>query len=330
MTTRLIARMMVCSVLTAGSAVSAEAGATPPPSEAIRVQVTELYKKGNELVDQGKLVEAEASYREAWNLLPTYDVATNLGAVLLDLRRPSEAAELLRYGAKNYPAGGKAERRREIEDRFAKAREQVGTVRIEIRSPRTVDAKAMRITIDGRPVAAFDPAGDVYVDPGRRTIEVTHEEYLPAQYVLEAAKGSTQKVTLTLVPRSGTALGTSGAPGWPIYVGTGTSAVLVGVGVALTIAAGRQASDADTQRDELRSAGTSCPDGCEALRSSYETADQSHNAAAGLYVAGGVIALTTVAYALLAPGEKEAGRAFVRPIPTITATFQGFSIAGSF
>ena len=330
MTTRFIARMVVCSLLTAGSALSVEAGAAPPPSESVRVRVTELYKKGNELVDQGKLVEAEASYREAWNLLPTYDVATNLGAVLLDLHRPSEAAELLRYGAKNYPAGGKAERRREIEARFAKAREQVGTVRIEIRSPRTLDTKVMRVTIDGRLVATFDPAEDVYVEPGRRTIEVTHDEHLPAQQVIEAAKGSTQKVALTLVPRSGAALSTSGAPVWPIYVGAGTSAVLVGVGVAMTIVAGGQTSDADTQRDELRNAGTSCLNGCEALRSSYETADQSDNAAAGLYVAGGVVALTTVAYALLAPGEKEAGRAFVRPIPTITATFQGFSIAGSF
>lgn len=277
----------------------------------------ELFRAGNEKFDAGDLGEAERLYEEAWALQKSFDLAANLGAVKLELGKAVEGAEYLSFAMASFPAGGDADKRSALAKRLEQAAGQVGAIRI------AVEPADARILIDGQPRSPSPYRQRIFLEPGQHELRVEKEGYrpltrglpmsigqeLPLKVELEVAEDDASVPPPELPPDQGDAAAAGGAPVWPVFVGAGVSAALLGIGVGFTVAGASSASDADSQRDALSADNVSCPGGCTELRDAYADADGLYNTGVAFFVAGGATALATVAYALLRPtgGAAEMG-----------------------
>lgn len=285
----------------------------------------ELYGKGNKLYDEGKLAEAEAAYQAAWDVRKSFDLAGNLGDVELQLGQYRDAAEHFSYALKEFPAGGKPAVREALVKRFEDARKQVGSVKIG------TSVGGAKIVVDGRDVGQAPLPEAVFVDPGTRVIEAKLEGYDAALATVNVEKGSSQEVSLMLVPKAGgVGKGKSIAV---IAVGAGLGAAALGTGIGLMVAAGSKSSAAADERKKL-SPGD-CPDTggakaptCKTLKDLLTTKDTFQNVAVGAFIAGGVLAVGTVVYALL-PAKKST-TVGVQVMPAVTPSFAGVSAVGRF
>jgi hypothetical protein len=288
----------------------------------------ELYGKGNKLYDEGKLAEAEAAYQAAWDLRKSFDLAGNLGDVELKLGQYRDAAEHFSYALKEFPAGGKPAVREELVRRFEEARKQVGSVKIG------TSVGGAKIVVDGRDVGQAPLPEAVFVDPGTRVIEAKLEGYDDALATVNVEKGSSQEVSLMLVPKAGgVGKGKSIAV---IAVGAGLGAAALGTGIGLMVAAGSKKTEAITLRDSFK-IDAPCNKGnpqyvgdkaCGDLLDKLKTKDTFQNVAVGAFVVGGVLAVGTVVYALL-PAKKST-TVGVQVLPAVSPSFAGVSAAGHF
>lgn len=279
-------------------------------------KAAELYRQANKLYDEKKLASAEALYREAWDLQKSYDIASNLGAVELDLGKPAAAAEMLSFALTQFPARGKPAERAALEARLARAKGLVCTLRI------TTNAAGAEIFVDGRRAGMAPLADDVFVDPGARTIEVKQKGHRDAKKTIAATPGARLEVALTLEAAPGAPVA-SAAPRAPAAlpppapqkrsvipaIAMGAAGVVaMGVGGALIGVAEASRSQAITKRDELKAAGVSCATpsaGCAELHDLTGRADASGNAGIGVMISGGALAAAGVAY-FLWPGARPA------------------------
>src|SRR5262249_55427610 len=147
----------------------------------------------NAAFEQRKWAEAAAAYQGAWKLARTFDVAANLGEVVLHLGRPREAAKYLAFSLRAAPPSAKAAQRERTRHFLDEARQQVGAIRLRTN---VADARA---TIDGALVEPEDLPFELFLDPGAHTIEAQREGYGPARTTIQVGAGSTQDVSLMLV-----------------------------------------------------------------------------------------------------------------------------------
>jgi len=302
-----------------------------------RARSAELYEKGNALFDEQKYSEAEAAYQAAWDLRKSFDLAGNLGEVEMQLEQYRDAAEHFSYALREFPAGGKPEVREALTKRFEEARAQVGAVKI------TTNVGGAKIVVDGRDVGQAPLPDVVFVDPGTRVIEARLAGHDDVLRTVQVEKGSSQDVSLMLVPKVGGGGGIIGGGGGGakkslpvIVVGAGLAAVGIGTGIGLIVAAGSQNADALKLRDSMPEAvcNTAHPQHgtytttCGQLKDQLRKTDTFYNVGAGVLVAGGVIAAGTVVYALWP--QKKSTQMGLEVLPTVAPTFAGFSASGRF
>src|SRR5262249_47545609 len=137
--------------------------------------------------------EARDLYDKAWRLKKTHDIAANLAYVELKLGRFRDAAEHLAFAVKSWPPTGKADKRAYAVADLQNAKREVGTLTIHVTVPRT------DVLVDGKLVGQAPIDDDVFVEPGSHTVEAKHAGYSDAKQIVQAAKGSAQTVTLTMV-----------------------------------------------------------------------------------------------------------------------------------
>jgi len=274
---------------TAQGAPAASNGATPDAADA-------LFAQGNEAFDRGALDEAYGLYQKAWGLKRTYDIAGNLGQVELKLGRFRDAAEHLDFTLRLFPPTGKAAPREAIRRAFEAARKEVAALSIR------VSAQGAAVAIDGKAIGLSPFEVPVFVEPGKRTLEASLEAHLATRIVIEVEKGESRDVALSLVPKNQPPPPPRNIP--LMLTGFGLGLAAAGTGVGLMIASSSKGSQADGLLQQLVAADPdgACPCGSDADRKKLKGMRQDHdlffNAATGMFVAAGVLALGTTLYAL--------------------------------
>ena len=199
----------------------------------------QLYRKGNTAYDAEKWQDAYDTFGAAWALKKSFDIAGNLGDVELVLGKPRDAAEHLSYSLRHAPASMKAEVRDRTKQLLTEARAQVGTVVVR------VNVNDAEIFVDGRLVGRSPLPGELFVDPGDRTLEAKFAGHPTSRQVVHAAKGIEVQAALFVESNGTTGSGMSGVgtPGIAAAgaAGKGSDAGTGGSGVPANGAQGGQA-----------------------------------------------------------------------------------------
>lgn len=324
-----LSSLCLCALLSGSAPALAGDGAATDKQRSEKA--AELYKQANKLYDDRMLAPAEALYRRAWELQKTYGIASNLGALELDLGKPAAAAEMLRYALQQFPAKGKPETRAALEARLEKAKKLACTLRVKVMSP------GAEIFVDGKSAGTAPLAEDLFVEPGSHTIVAKQKERLDAQQVVAAVAGATQDVTLTLAPAPPKPVVAAPPAKLPIpgIVMAVTGAVGLGVGGAFIGLAEANRADAQRQHDKLVLANVSCSAGssdCTSLHTSTARADTFGNTGIGLLIGGGALAAAGVAYILWPNSQPSAKKQDTAVHATFGAspTGGGVTLVGTF
>ena len=315
---------------------AALAGDAPASDKARAEKATELYKQANKLYDEGKLESAEGVYKQAWALQKTYGIASNLGALALDLNKPATAAEMLRYALAQFPAKGKPETREALEARFEKAKKLACAVRVKVEA-------GAEVLVDGRSVGTAPLADEVFVEAGSHAFEARMRDRKDGKTTLVAVAGSRSEVSLSLAPlpkiqAPPAASSSSGlASKWPLpgLVMGAAGVVAMGVGGAFVGMAEKNHTDATALRDRLAAGRVSCatasPD-CTALHNLTSQADTFGNTGIGLLIGGGVTAAAGVAYVLWPASRPDPKKKDTKVAASFGASPDGaaVTVSGSF
>ena len=183
--------LLACSP--AAPALAQPTPAAPAPNRPAPAKNAEqLYREGMDFVAKQKWAEAEARFREAFAMSPTYDTAANLGHTQQKLGKIREAAEHLSFALRHWPVAGKREPRELTEKTLGELRPQLGTLAIEVSVPGAL------VVVSGREVGRAPIAYEVFVDPGAVTVEAKLDGYQVAQQAITAEKGKRYEVKLAM------------------------------------------------------------------------------------------------------------------------------------
>lgn len=291
-----------------------------PADKASSERADALFRQGNALAKKDKWSEAEPLFREAWSLKHSYDIGGNLGIAEASLGKWRDAAEHLSFALDTFPANGKPEHRKLLEEKFKAARAQVAALTIK------VDVEGATVSIDGVDIDPTLRRGVVFVDPGIRAVDAKLTGYSPARDVVRATAGATLEVSLKLQapsapPQPPKATPVRDAPvekgsavpgiGWIAATGA-AAAVGLGVGIGLTVAANGKSSEADQIGKGL--GPSACAGGgaqstkCVSLHDALTAQGTMTSGAIAGFVIGGALAATTAGLGIwrgFAGGEKK-------------------------
>ncbi len=291
--------LTLCGLLVVGPAFAQTPASAPSPAaeQAVSKRADALHVRGLKLMAQGQAEPARALLLEAYGLKQAYDIAGNLGAIELEMKKYRAAAEHLAQSLRNYPTTGNAGARTDTERRLEQARAEVATVRV------TVNVKGATVTVDDAPIGEAPLPHELYVAPGRRLFKASHAGYAPVQVSRALAKGERTEVVLEL---TATAVSQPSRgqppPVWPALLGGGVSVASLLVGIVFGAGLGpSQEDDADALRAELRATGGGCPGAprCADVATAYADAQLSHNLSTGLVVGGAALGVATLVYAVV-------------------------------
>jgi PEGA domain len=305
--------------------------AAPPRAEVVS-RADALYKEGVRLYSEKKWTEAEAAFRSAWEINPTFDVAYNLGSAEYQLGQYRDATEHLSLAVHNWPLlTATSGLRQTAQQRLDDSRARVGALTVKI------NVEHAEVLVDGKAVGRSPLAREVFVDPGTHVVEATLAGYKPARTQVDAPKGSSQDVALALVPvpapPPGGQTSDAGGPRKPVII---TGAALGGAGVILgAVFAGlsdAKASDVNAKHDAIVNMGAAAACGaapsaaCQALLSAKQSQATFANASAWSFIAGGAVGAATVIYAVAAP--RAAKNSGMRVVPLVAADGAGVALRG--
>lgn len=315
---------LLLTVLAAG----AEAQPAPPDATAGKVsdKADELFARANDAFDQERFDEAYALYQQAWALKQTYDISGNLGQVELKLGKFRDAAEHLEFTLRLFPPTGKSEPREAIRRAFQAAQRQVATLHIK------VNVSGAAVSIDGKSIGRSPFAVPVFVDPGKRILEASLEAHLPTRITIDVVKNEQRDVAVSLVPKAQPPPPPRNVP--LLLTGFGLSLAAAGTGIGLMIASSDKASEANLKLDTILQSSTgACPCGSDAARAELKALRQDHdvlfNAAVGMFVSAGVLAIGTTTYALTPSFQRPQTKA-ARLLPVISDRGAGALVVGTF
>jgi hypothetical protein len=325
-------------VLGAAQLVPAAALAQTPAADTARA--TELFKNGKAAFAKGDLPEAERLFAEAWGLRKSSDIAANLAQSELEQQKFRLAAEHFSWALANLLPSASDAQRRAVEQGLAKARAEVGALRLEIQ-PEGSD-----VLVADQPLGRAPIPGAVFVDPGEVILSVRHEGYVSLSKRVMVAKGTEQAVSIELplkeepLPPAAPPPPTEAQPSpvepsdrssrkslVPAIVATGFAVVGGAVGLGFTLSANSEEKEADELSSGLGPSacapnGGGSPSDCAELKDKRESVQTSRNVAIGAFVVGGVAALAAGYFywdALSHRPEQSARRA--KPLSALRPSF---------
>ncbi|KYG01025.1 hypothetical protein BE20_53985 [Sorangium cellulosum] len=223
----------------------------------------------------GRFADAADAYRAALEehrdpalpLAKRAEVLGELGLCELALGAHRDAAEHLHVSLQHRSLLS-VEQQRRFEAAQKQAEREVGTLFLAV-SPRDAE-----VLLDGKSLGASRPTHVVFVEPGPHTIRARLAGYADATAALQAARGSSSSVTLTLPARTSSpapspevsgaparAPAPAEAPGAPANtlrrIALGTAAAGVVLGVGFWVAAGVLDGVVDERAASLRARGGS-------------------------------------------------------------------------
>jgi hypothetical protein len=271
-------------------------------------------------MEAGDCAAAEPHFEKALSLHPHNQIAGNLGACELELKKYHEAAVHLQMALDALAAeNAAAEKQTALKDMFERTRLHVGHLSVAlggyVRAPSTV-------RVDGVPIAGTN----VFVTPGQHVVDASGPGGRSAAVTVTVEAGDSLTVALTLArdqesgPVDAPAEGVDdGGVSWPLIgalVSYGVALAATGVGVGTFIAGGSAQGDADARRDEIRAAGGTCAGDCPELTDMYGSADTLYNTSVATFAVGGVAALlgTALLTVALVSDDTESARVTLSPL----------------
>ncbi len=201
-------------------------------------QVLALMKKALAAESAGHLSEAEALDKQAFDMKPTFDVATNLGIVEVEQGEWRAGCQHLSYATARFPVVLKKDIRENAMKRLAEASEHVARVHLN------VAAAGATVTLDGTALGTSPITDVVCLDPGHHEFRSTRDGYEDASLPFEAGHGG-PPVELTIELRGKNGDGgpkppiqhppPPTKPIWPYAVTGAAAAVGLGVGVGFLV-----------------------------------------------------------------------------------------------
>lgn len=309
--------MRAIAVLAAAFSVtlSADSRGADPGKEA-----EEHYLRGKVLLKTGDVKGAYLEYKASWNLKQSYDIAANLGNLELEQGMPRDAAEHLAFALRTVAVTVPEDRIEAMRGLFNRARRLVGSATVK------VNIAGAEILVDGQTVGRSPLAGEIFLDPGKRTIQARLSPYVPAQRVIEVARASVEPVELVLVLPAATAVPTATTTPpppppksmVPVGIGVAAAAAALGVGIVGVVLSASKSGEAGRLQDELtpldlkanQGNHSICSSGsrkqCDDLESALIAKGSFRNMAIAGFATAGVTALATAAWVLLIPGPHAA------------------------
>jgi tetratricopeptide (TPR) repeat protein len=356
----LISIPLIGLAVSLGAIPVARAQPVPAPSSDSNDKADAYFRQGNDLYRLKKYAEAEVAFEEALRLKKVHDIAANLGYAEMEQGKLGEAAEHLDFAVRTWPPTGKQDKRQWAVERLATVKKEVTTLTIQ------VGVIGAEVLVDGKVIGTSPLAGAVFVVPGGRTLEAKSRGYADARLVITAAKGAEQTVTLALVATpeateakpvappigSPTAVGSGATTGsaavppgapppppparpmWPVALGAGAAAVLLGGGIAFTVVSNGHRADSRDSQQALDAAGRYCgagadPTACSALADSLSQTETFRGLAVAGFVGAGVLAAATASYALW-PAAQPRAASGLRVSPVVAPRAAGLTIGGDF
>lgn len=311
----------------------APAGKVPPVAPAkpdLTDHADDLFKQAGAAIDVGRLADAERMLREAWSLKQTHDIAGNLGLVLVKLGKLGEGVQHITWALRHMPPSESDNARRALQEELARARPQLGALRIR------VNVAGAEVAVNGRRAGAAPIADEVFAEPGRVTVVASREGYVAATQTVTVLKGGdAREVVLTLVPAGGPAQRRSAVPG-VVLASVAGAALIAGAGI---FAAGHaKGSHAGELHAAILAAGHACAQGfrnydsrCGDVQSAASTANTFQKAGAGLMIVAGAAAAGTVVYFLLPQPKASADkRSGLQLGPMMAPSTGGLVFSGKF
>lgn len=230
---------------------------TPPsqPAQSPQQAARRAYDEGSAHFQAGRVAEALASFRRAYELSPHPVVLIPIIECHIRLDQVPEAIEAIERYLRDSPAN--APNRAALETRLTELRRRPARVRV-ISSPTSA-----RITLDGRDTSLRTPA-DLEVTTGRHIISLSMDGYVNASREIDATPGSqrSEEINLSRQPAgadnsapTGPATGPTTDPpsrgpsaGFWITVAAGSAALTAGT--VFGILALMDANSYDQQPDE--------------------------------------------------------------------------------
>lgn len=342
-----IALLMTVATIVSSSA-QAQTAPTAPATTQETTRSDTLFEEGRAALKQQKWDVAEAKFKAAFALNPSYDVATNLGQTQYRLGKYREAAEHLAFALRSWPLSAKLDQRETASKRLAELQKMLARVTV------TVSVAGAAVLVDEKEVGRAPLASELYVDPGARVIEAKLAGFEDAKQSIEAAKGAEQSVSLTLAPippqpsaPTGGPTGPKGGPNdneerdkrgslRPIVIGgLAATGVAVVLGVTFTIVANQRATDAESQRNAFLQDGVNKPcatpplsSRCAEFESTLSSQQTFTNAAIASFVLGGALGAGTAIYALVTPTSTPKPKPDVKVAPAVSTNGGGLVVAG--
>jgi hypothetical protein len=153
----------------------------------------EWMKAGTAAYESGDLEGARRAFEQAWRAKRHFAVAFNLAEVELKLGRFAEAADHLKYGLANLPAGRDSDRATAVQQ-LAQSRQHLGHVLLTA----IVDGAA--VTVDGVESGTTPLADGLDLTPGTHSLLASRSGYRSAQASVTLGAGESREVSLELTP----------------------------------------------------------------------------------------------------------------------------------
>jgi hypothetical protein len=314
---------VLCGVVLAGAlAVVAPstraAEGDPPADDRARTLATDLFDRGNALMERGRCeaspvgdadacAQAADAFQRAWDLYPEgLGALRNLAYVEKSLRRVASAARHFRELARRAPLDARPARqlwadfaRKELEELEPRVPHLL--LRIALAPPRAT------ATLDGTELPRGSWGAPLDLDPGTHAVRFEGPELVPFEQIVPLAEGESRTLDVTLVPRADT---TRSLPSQRTLslVTTGIGAGLVVVGLGFGTAAILERHDACGAR------------GCDPV--AYENGRSHARTSTIVTGLGAAVAVGGLTWFLLLPKEAPTARA------TVVAPWASFDGAG--
>ncbi len=306
--------IVVALALTRSSLAHADASSSASSSKAMQ-----LYEAGQEAAAKEDWERARTFFASAFRLTPHYQIAANLARTEYKLGKMRDATEHFAFCINHAPLDLPEADYHLIKKIFVSARAHVGTLSFSSLSVGT------EVLVDGVLVGKAPLEGEIFVEPGKRGIELRRPGYATARSEKMVAAGERVTIDMPLVPtgeeqpvapspassRAG-ALAKKDPPEQAgpqtsvIALGAASSAVALGLGIGFAWWADELWDMQCTQElkycekdvEYIRRKGKSRRWEPENERASFA------GLSVGSFIAAGALGLATAGYAIFAPRKK--------------------------
>ncbi len=312
------AAALLASACVLGLASARAGDGEPPADERAHSLATDLFDRGNALMQTGRCDEAPVgdaatcaqacdAFRRAWELYPDgLGALRNLAYVEKSLRRVASAARHFRELARRAPLDPRPAR--QLWADFARKELDELEPRVPHLLLRAATAPARTTaTLDGAELPRGSWGAPLDVDPGTHAVRFEGPDLVPFEQSVPLAEGESRTLDVTLVPRADA---TRALPSQRTLalVTTGVGAAFVVIGLGLGTAAIVDRHDACGAH------------GCDAA--AYEHGRSLARASNYVTGVGAAVAAGGLTWFFLAPKESAAARA------TVIAPWASFDGAG--